>query len=88
MTIKIEQTNALSRALELTKQLTPPEKLYLSEQLMQQLREIVENAELIIAPKKRTRLSDYAGVGKELWQTIDVDEYVRQERESWDRPIF
>jgi hypothetical protein len=88
MTVKVEQTNRLSRVLELAKQLTPPEKLYLSEQLMQQLREIVENAELPSAPKKRTKLSDYAGVGKELWQKIDVDEYIRQERESWDRPIF
>ena len=37
--------------------------------------------------KGKVKLSDYAGVGKELWQQIDVDEYLRQERESWDRPI-
>jgi hypothetical protein len=23
------------------------------------------------------------GLGKEIWQDIDVDEYIRQERESW-----
>ncbi|RLT41438.1 MAG: hypothetical protein DWI57_06975 [Chloroflexi bacterium] len=88
MTIRVEQTGVLSRVLALTEKLTPPEKLYLSEKLMQQLREIIENAERIAAPGKRRKLSDFAGVGKDLWQMIDVDEYVRQERESWDRPNF
>ena len=23
------------------------------------------------------------GLGKELWQSIDVDEYIKEERESW-----
>lgn len=88
MTIGIEQTAVLSRILSLTEKLTPPEKLYLSQKLVQQLREIVENAEQAVVSPKRTKLSDFAGVGKELWQTIDVDEYVRQERESWDRPVL
>ena len=87
MTIRVEQTGVLSRVLALTEKLTPPEKLYLSEKLMQQLREILENAEQVAAPRTLTKLSDFAGVGRELWQTIDVDEYVREERESWDRPI-
>lgn len=84
MTIDSEYTGVLSRILSLTEALTPPEKLYLSEKLMQQLREILENAEQVATSPKGTKLSDFAGVGKELWQTIDVDEYVRQERESWD----
>jgi hypothetical protein len=34
--------------------------------------------------RKRT-LRDLKGVGKELWRAIDVDEYIRRERNSWDR---
>ena len=88
MTIRIEHTGVLSRILSLTEKLTPPEKLYLSEKLMQQLREILETAEQVAVSPKRTKLSDFAGVGKELWETVDVDEYLRQERESWDRPLL
>lgn len=25
------------------------------------------------------------GLGKEIWQSVDVDEYLRQERDSWNR---
>ncbi len=25
-----------------------------------------------------------AGLGKEIWETIDVDDYLRKERESWE----
>ena len=25
-----------------------------------------------------------AGLGKELWETLDVDDYIRQERNSWN----
>ncbi len=28
-------------------------------------------------------LSNLAGIGKELWQTVDVDEYLEHERDSW-----
>ena len=28
-------------------------------------------------------ISSLRGVGKELWSGIDVDEYLRQERNSW-----
>ncbi len=34
--------------------------------------------------EKKVKLSDFAGVGKEMWQQIDVDEYIRQERDSWE----
>ena len=34
--------------------------------------------------EKKIKLSDFAGVGKEMWQQIDVDEYIRQERDSWE----
>jgi len=36
--------------------------------------------------KERTRHSilELEGLGAEIWKSIDVEEYVRKERESWD----
>lgn len=39
-----------------------------------------------LGPEK-TKLSDFAGVGKELWSTIDVDAYIDEERNSWERSL-
>jgi len=35
-------------------------------------------------PQKRGRLSELKGLGKETWEGIDVDQYIREERDSWD----
>jgi hypothetical protein len=32
---------------------------------------------------KTHSLAELKGLGKELWQSIDVDEYIREERRSW-----
>jgi hypothetical protein len=33
--------------------------------------------------KKKYSILDWWGVGKEFWSQIDVDEYIRKERDSW-----
>jgi hypothetical protein len=35
-------------------------------------------------PHGEYRITQLRGLGKEYWAGIDVDEYVRQERASWD----
>ena len=30
------------------------------------------------------KITDLRGLGKEIWQTVDADEYVAKERDSWD----
>ncbi|MCG8583764.1 MAG: hypothetical protein MI757_03535 [Pirellulales bacterium] len=30
------------------------------------------------------RVTDLRGLGKEIWEGIDADEYVAKERDSWD----
>ncbi len=30
-------------------------------------------------------IMDLAGVGKEVWEGLDAQEYVREERRSWER---
>lgn len=54
----------------------------------QRLRLIAEVAaglrdELGSLPQDRSLL-ELQGLGKSIWQAIDVDEYLRQERSSWD----
>mgnify|MGYP001607678741 CR=1 FL=1 len=31
------------------------------------------------------KLKDIQGVGKDMWQAIDVDTYIQNERRSWER---
>ena len=35
--------------------------------------------------RKTVGFSDLCGVGAEIWRDEDVNEYIRKERESWDR---
>lgn len=84
MTLTVEKQQVIFQIQQLLKELTPLEKLSLSEQLTADVRsqlfyEKVAHEE----QKKRVRLSNFAGVGAELWQTIDVDQYIHQERDAW-----
>jgi hypothetical protein len=35
--------------------------------------------------KKEIRWSDYYGLGKEIWEGIDAQEYVNKLRDEWER---
>jgi len=70
----------LDRVLDLTKQLSPSEQLELIARLSERMRHAVD--EEAQAPVDMLSL---AGLGAELWQAVDVDAYLRQERESWER---
>lgn len=35
-----------------------------------------------------SRLSELRGLGKELWQGVDAQEYVNQLRDEWDENTF
>jgi hypothetical protein len=35
--------------------------------------------------KGKHSIMELKGLGKDYWRSIDVDEYLRQERASWDR---
>jgi len=34
--------------------------------------------------QKRGRLSELEGLGKGTWAGVDIDQYIREERDSWD----
>jgi len=56
--------------------LTPREQLRLVSELAVRL-----SAELDPQPRS---LMELEGLGREVWQGVDVEEYLRQERSSWD----
>ncbi|MCC7355671.1 MAG: hypothetical protein IT330_18170 [Anaerolineae bacterium] len=63
----------LSRAQDLS----PADQL----RLLEELAAIVRRQ---ITPQPRRSLLELQGLGKEVWQGIDAQEYVNQERASWN----
>ncbi|MCI0710467.1 MAG: hypothetical protein L0154_09935 [Chloroflexi bacterium] len=67
----------LSEVLRAAQQLSIQERKELVKRL-------VDTLDLpAIVPQKR-RLSELRGLGKELWQGVDAQEYVNQLRDEWD----
>lgn len=53
----------------------------------EQLRLLEELAALVrrrITPKPKRSIMELEGLGKEIWQGIDAQEYVNRERDSWN----
>jgi hypothetical protein len=65
-------------AMKLVLQLEPLEQLRLVAQIAEQVRH-----RLAALPPRS--VMELEGLGKEIWQDVDVDEYIKQERASWDR---
>lgn len=78
----ITNEDILWEVLRLTRKLSSDQKLKLSEILV--LEAQPSSLEETMLPSKAGRLSDYAGVGADLWQKIDVDKYIAEERASWE----
>ena len=72
-------TNAYQKVLQLALSLTPDEQLQLIEDLIQNIRQTCK-----IEAKPRHCIMEIKGLGKEVWQAIDVDQYIAEERASWD----
>lgn len=53
----------------------------------EQLRLISEVLSIVrhrLIPKPKRSILELEGLGKEVWQGIDAQEYVNQERDSWN----
>jgi hypothetical protein len=59
------------------------ESLSRAEQL-RLISELAENLRVEAAPETRTSILDLQGLGKEIWQGTDAQDYVDRERESWN----
>ncbi|GAX38237.1 hypothetical protein [Nodularia sp. NIES-3585] len=65
--------------LEQAKSLTPEEQLKLVEDLSSSIRQLVT-----MTPKPKRSILELRGLGKDIWSGIDAQEYVNQERDSWN----
>ncbi len=45
----------------------------------------VRDGRIIMQPRPRKYSEYMQGLGKEVWKGIDATEYVRKERESWEK---
>ncbi|MEH2089305.1 hypothetical protein [Nostoc sp.] len=59
--------------------LTPEEQIRLIEDLSSLIRQ-----QMMMTPKPKRNILELRGLGKEIWNGIDVQEYVNQERDSWN----
>ena len=59
------------------------ESLSRAEQL-RLISELAEYLRLAARPEARTSILDLQGLGKEIWQGIDAQDYVDHERASWN----
>ena len=70
--ISIEKVFNMSQQLSLTDQLRLIS--WLSERVRQEMDQVSEPIDML----------SLVSLGAELWQTVDVDAYLEQERASWD----
>ncbi len=66
-------TDPFDDILNRAQQLTPEEQLKLIDELAQHAGQV----------NGKRSILELKGLGKQMWQGIDADEYVRKERESW-----
>jgi len=45
----------------------------------------VEGEKVVLYPRPKNYTNYMLGLGKEVWREIDATEYVRKERESWEK---
>ncbi|HEY9606459.1 MAG TPA: hypothetical protein V6C85_32925 [Allocoleopsis sp.] len=62
--------------------LSPEEQLQLLEELAAIVRRRMSSRPM--TPKPKRNIMELEGLGKEIWQGIDAQEYVDRERASWN----
>ena len=63
--------------LSQVERLSPDDQLRLVEQLAGKLRRQM-------GASKVRKITELKGLGKDIWQEIDVEQYIDQERDSWN----
>lgn len=70
-------TYVYREVLNQAQKLTPDEQLRLLEDLARLIRQQG-------SPKRKHSILELEGLGQEIWKGIDAQEYINQERDSWD----
>jgi hypothetical protein len=72
------ETITLDQVLGISGRLSPVDQLRLIGLLSERLRHSMDQSD------RPVDMLSLAGLGAELWQAIDVDAYLEQERASWE----
>jgi hypothetical protein len=64
------------KILDQVEHLSPDDQLRLMEQMVATLRRQMGTGEA-------RRITELKGLGKEIWQDVDVQRYIDEERDSW-----
>jgi hypothetical protein len=64
-------------ALRVAEQLSKAHQRRLARKLLHETEETT--------PKERVSIMELEGLGKEIWEGIDTDAYIKAERDSWER---
>ncbi len=70
-------TPAYEDVLNQAQRLTPADQL----RLLQELAAIFRRR---VMARPKHRITEFKGLRKELWQRINVEKYIEEERNSWD----
>ena len=68
----------LNQVLNQVQHLEPDDQLRLLEELAALVRQQY-------SPRHKHRITEFKGLGKEVWRKIDVEKYIEEERNSWER---
>ena len=52
------------------------------EVIVMPLNEIAENS--VANLNMRQKITDLKGLGREVWKNVDVEDYIKKEREAWN----
>ena len=58
-------------------------KAYAQTVMVQDL--LAEDASIVPESEKRYNVMDFYGVGREAWAGVDVQQYISEMRDEWDR---
>ena len=72
-------TSNYEEVLNYARQLSPDEQLRLLEELAAHVRQ-----QITITEQPLHSFLELEGLGQEIWQGIDAQEYINQERNSWN----
>lgn len=75
--VKQNNMNTYQNIRRQVENLTPEEQLHLLEELA-----VIVRRRMLV--KSKRSIMELEGLGKETWQGLDAQEYVNQERASWN----
>lgn len=84
---QLSSTSLHSLIINEVQLLTPNEQLTLIKELLSLYEQRIKIEAHRIKPREDEPLHDITelkGLGKEIWEQIDVDAYIEEERNSWD----